>query len=102
MFLHCCVVTKRGGDRYSPSFDRGSKLPDPTPTAPMLRYSATFSESPDHDHSVTATSTTSKAAFTPRQSASRVERLANQRLHLARDKVSDWLDAQCPTLTALM
>ncbi|GFT29880.1 hypothetical protein TNCV_4892541 [Trichonephila clavipes] len=34
-----------------------------------------------------------QAAFTPRQSAWRVERLANQRLHLARDKVSEWLDA---------
>ncbi|GFT97203.1 hypothetical protein TNCV_3858581 [Trichonephila clavipes] len=30
----------------------------------------------------------SKAAFTPRQSASRVERLANQRLHPARDEVT--------------
>ncbi|GFT84778.1 hypothetical protein TNCV_2767721 [Trichonephila clavipes] len=40
-------------------------------------------------------------AFTPRQSASSVECLANQGLHLARDEVSDWLDAQCSTLTAL-
>ncbi|GFT40011.1 hypothetical protein TNCV_12491 [Trichonephila clavipes] len=44
---------------------------------------------------------TRKAAFTPRLSASSVERLANQRLHIARDEVSDWLDAQSSTLTAL-
>ncbi|GFV10758.1 hypothetical protein TNCV_1755961 [Trichonephila clavipes] len=36
----------------------------------------------------------SKAAFTPRLSVSSVERLANQRLHLARNEVSDWLDAR--------
>ncbi|GFW71725.1 hypothetical protein TNCV_219391 [Trichonephila clavipes] len=46
--------------------------------------------------------TASGAAFTPRQSASSVERLANQRLHLGRDEVSDWLDSQCSTLTALV
>ncbi|GFU77450.1 hypothetical protein TNCV_3498231 [Trichonephila clavipes] len=34
-----------------------------------------------------------KAAFTPRLSASSVERLANQKFHFARDEVSDWLDA---------
>ncbi|GFS88183.1 hypothetical protein TNCV_3149481 [Trichonephila clavipes] len=34
--------------------------------------------------------------------AASVERLANQRLHLARDEVSDWLDAQRSTLTALV
>ncbi|GFW47730.1 hypothetical protein TNCV_2829201 [Trichonephila clavipes] len=34
------------------------------------------------------------AAFTPRQPASSVERLANYRLYLARDEVSDWLDPQ--------
>ncbi|GFS84797.1 hypothetical protein TNCV_2956931 [Trichonephila clavipes] len=28
--------------------------------------------------------------------------LANQRLHLARDEVSDWLDAQRSTITALV
>ncbi|GFV51527.1 uncharacterized protein TNCV_2908301 [Trichonephila clavipes] len=43
-----------------------------------------------------------KAAFTPRQSASSVGRLAYQRLHFARDEVSDWLDAQRLTLTALV
>ncbi|GFY34863.1 hypothetical protein TNCV_154361 [Trichonephila clavipes] len=32
-----------------------------------------------------------KAAFTPRQSASSIERIANQRLRLTRDEVSDWL-----------
>ncbi|GFT60880.1 hypothetical protein TNCV_3616051 [Trichonephila clavipes] len=37
-----------------------------------------------------------------RHSASSVERLANQRLHLRRDEVSDWLDAQRSTLTALV
>ncbi|GFU89380.1 hypothetical protein TNCV_1783621 [Trichonephila clavipes] len=37
----------------------------------------------------------SKAAFTPRLSASSVERRANQRLHLGRDEVSDWLDDRC-------
>ncbi|GFU19511.1 RNase H domain-containing protein [Trichonephila clavipes] len=42
----------------------------------------------------------SKSAFTPRLSASSVERLANQRL--ARDEVSDWLDAQRLMLTALV
>ncbi|GFY19113.1 hypothetical protein TNCV_4224771 [Trichonephila clavipes] len=42
-----------------------------------------------------------KAEFTQRMSASSVERLANQRLHLVRDEVSDWLDAQLSTLTAL-
>ncbi|GFX42861.1 hypothetical protein TNCV_5072251 [Trichonephila clavipes] len=31
-----------------------------------------------------------------------VERLANQRLHLGRDEVSDWLDAQRSTLTVLV
>ncbi|GFV44633.1 hypothetical protein TNCV_1701931 [Trichonephila clavipes] len=44
----------------------------------------------------------SKATFTPRLSASSVECLANERLHLARDEVSDWLDAQSSTLTALV
>ncbi|GFX62663.1 uncharacterized protein TNCV_4868231 [Trichonephila clavipes] len=34
-------------------------------------------------------------------SASSVERLANQRLYLGRDEVSDWLYAQCSTLTVL-
>ncbi|GFX77991.1 hypothetical protein TNCV_971461 [Trichonephila clavipes] len=43
-----------------------------------------------------------KAAFTPRLSASSVERRANQRLLLARDEVFDWLDAQRLTLTALV
>ncbi|GFX33409.1 hypothetical protein TNCV_4122431 [Trichonephila clavipes] len=43
-----------------------------------------------------------KAAFTPRLSTSSVESLANQRLHLARDEVSDWLDSQRWTLTALV
>ncbi|GFT06755.1 hypothetical protein TNCV_643101 [Trichonephila clavipes] len=43
-----------------------------------------------------------KAKFTPKLSASSVERLASQRLHLGRDKVSDWLDAQRSTLTALV
>ncbi|GFX59549.1 hypothetical protein TNCV_2034771 [Trichonephila clavipes] len=43
-----------------------------------------------------------KAAFTPRQLASSIERRTNQRLHLARDEVSDWLDAQHSTLTALV
>ncbi|GFX45010.1 60S ribosomal protein L6 [Trichonephila clavipes] len=41
-------------------------------------------------------------AFTPRQPVSSVERLANQRLHLARDEVSDWLDAQCSMLAAFL
>ncbi|GFU70647.1 hypothetical protein TNCV_528001 [Trichonephila clavipes] len=36
-------------------------------------------------------------AFTPRQSASSVDRLANQRLHLARYEVSDWLNDQHST-----
>ncbi|GFU04739.1 hypothetical protein TNCV_4377671 [Trichonephila clavipes] len=44
----------------------------------------------------------SKAAFTQRQPASSVERLANQRVHLARDEVSDWVDAQRSTLAALV
>ncbi|GFX33926.1 hypothetical protein TNCV_911301 [Trichonephila clavipes] len=35
-----------------------------------------------------------------RQSASGVERLANQRLLFARDKVFDWPDAQRSSLTA--
>ncbi|GFV92048.1 hypothetical protein TNCV_1894841 [Trichonephila clavipes] len=43
-----------------------------------------------------------KTAFTPRQSASSFERLANQMLHLGRDEVSDWLDAQRSTMTALV
>ncbi|GFT46673.1 hypothetical protein TNCV_3184761 [Trichonephila clavipes] len=30
------------------------------------------------------------------------QRLANQRLHLGRDEVSDWLDAQHSTLAALV
>ncbi|GFX86370.1 uncharacterized protein TNCV_2562591 [Trichonephila clavipes] len=34
------------------------------------------------------------AAFTPRQPTSSVESLTNQRLHLGRDEVSDWQDAQ--------
>ncbi|GFT11669.1 transposable element Tcb2 transposase [Trichonephila clavipes] len=37
-----------------------------------------------------------------RLSASSVERQANQRLHLGQDEVSDWLDAQHSTLTALV
>ncbi|GFV30533.1 hypothetical protein TNCV_3348271 [Trichonephila clavipes] len=45
---------------------------------------------------------TSLTAFTPRQPASSVERLANQRLHLGRNEVSDWIDAQHSTLTALV
>ncbi|GFS50151.1 hypothetical protein TNCV_2801 [Trichonephila clavipes] len=36
----------------------------------------------------------SKAEFTQRLSASSVERLANQRLHLGRDEVSDLLDTR--------
>ncbi|GFX04542.1 hypothetical protein TNCV_900701 [Trichonephila clavipes] len=36
----------------------------------------------------------SKAEFTPRLSASSVKRLANQRLHLGQNEVSDWLDAR--------
>ncbi|GFW46261.1 hypothetical protein TNCV_2813561 [Trichonephila clavipes] len=36
-------------------------------------------------------------AFTPRLSASSIKRLANQRLHFARDEVSDWLDQAFPT-----
>ncbi|GFU15307.1 hypothetical protein TNCV_954571 [Trichonephila clavipes] len=43
-----------------------------------------------------------KDTFSLRQSASRVERLANQRLYLGQDEVSDWLDAQRSTLTALV
>ncbi|GFT33089.1 hypothetical protein TNCV_4368101 [Trichonephila clavipes] len=39
----------------------------------------------------------SKAEFTPRLSASSVKRLANQRLHLGRNEVSDWLDARHST-----
>ncbi|PRD32236.1 UNVERIFIED_CONTAM: hypothetical protein NCL1_21116 [Trichonephila clavipes] len=35
-----------------------------------------------------------RAAFTPRQPTSSVESLTNQRLHLGRDEVSDWQDAQ--------
>ncbi|GFT73339.1 uncharacterized protein TNCV_4009531 [Trichonephila clavipes] len=35
-----------------------------------------------------------KATFTPRQSASSIERLTNQRLHFGRDEVCDWLDAE--------
>ncbi|GFW42636.1 hypothetical protein TNCV_256971 [Trichonephila clavipes] len=33
-----------------------------------------------------------EAEFTRRLSALNVDRLANQRLHFARDEVSDWLD----------
>ncbi|GFU40196.1 hypothetical protein TNCV_4289621 [Trichonephila clavipes] len=43
-----------------------------------------------------------KAAFTPRQPASCVERLAHRRFHLGRNEVSDRLDAQRLTLTALV
>ncbi|GFU41065.1 hypothetical protein TNCV_2973131 [Trichonephila clavipes] len=43
-----------------------------------------------------------KAAFTPRKSASSIKRLANQKLYLGRDEVSDWLDAQLSTPTALV
>ncbi|GFU56134.1 hypothetical protein TNCV_711961 [Trichonephila clavipes] len=43
-----------------------------------------------------------KAAFTPRQSASGVERLANQRLLFARDTVFDWLDANCLGVNAAL
>ncbi|GFW03274.1 hypothetical protein TNCV_463881 [Trichonephila clavipes] len=42
-----------------------------------------------------------KAEFTPRQSASSVKRLANQRLHLGRNEVSDWLDARHSTFVRL-
>ncbi|GFV19437.1 hypothetical protein TNCV_3663701 [Trichonephila clavipes] len=35
-----------------------------------------------------------KATITPRLSTSSVKRLANQKLHLGRDEVSDWLDAR--------
>ncbi|GFV61118.1 piggyBac transposable element-derived protein 4 [Trichonephila clavipes] len=41
-----------------------------------------------------------QASFTSRQSASSIERLANQRLHLARDEVSDSLDADCLVATS--
>ncbi|GFV20548.1 hypothetical protein TNCV_4143091 [Trichonephila clavipes] len=51
-------------------------------------------EDPMGTGTVNASCTNCKAAFTPRLSASSVERLANQRLHLARDEVSDWLDAR--------
>ncbi|GFX16801.1 hypothetical protein TNCV_2517811 [Trichonephila clavipes] len=44
----------------------------------------------------------SKAEFTPRLSASSVERRADQRPYLARDEVSDWLYPQRSTLTALV
>ncbi|GFU86278.1 uncharacterized protein TNCV_369341 [Trichonephila clavipes] len=43
----------------------------------------------------------SKAEFTPRLSASSVRRLANQRLHLGRNEVSDWLDARHSTFVRL-
>ncbi|GFW90360.1 hypothetical protein TNCV_2122231 [Trichonephila clavipes] len=48
------------------------------------------------------TSIFNKAAFTPRLSASSVERLANQGFHLVPDEVLDWLDTQSSTLTALV
>ncbi|GFU68453.1 hypothetical protein TNCV_3869451 [Trichonephila clavipes] len=43
----------------------------------------------------------SKAEFTPRLSASSIKRLANQRLHLGRNEVSDWLDARHSTFVRL-
>ncbi|GFX57348.1 nibrin [Trichonephila clavipes] len=43
----------------------------------------------------------SSAEFTPRLSASSVNRLANQRLQLGRDEVSDWLDARPSTFVRL-
>ncbi|GFT47318.1 hypothetical protein TNCV_3749061 [Trichonephila clavipes] len=43
-----------------------------------------------------------KAEFTPRLSASSVERLANQKLHLGQNEVSDSLGTQRTTLTALV
>ncbi|GFW60761.1 hypothetical protein TNCV_571071 [Trichonephila clavipes] len=46
-----------------------------------------------------------KDAFTSRQSESSVERLANQRLHIARDKVSDWVcnaDLESEKIMALL
>ncbi|GFY15310.1 hypothetical protein TNCV_1571211 [Trichonephila clavipes] len=42
-----------------------------------------------------------EAEFTPRLSASSVKRLANQRLHLGRNEVSDWLDARHSTFVRL-
>ncbi|GFU53167.1 truncated putative DD41D transposase [Trichonephila clavipes] len=44
------------------------------------------------------------AAFKTKQPHSHQasQRQANQRLHLGRDEVSDWLDAQCLTLTTLV
>ncbi|GFX48903.1 HTH_38 domain-containing protein [Trichonephila clavipes] len=42
-----------------------------------------------------------KAEFTPRLSASSVKRLANQRLHLGRNEVSDSLDARHSTFVRL-
>ncbi|GFU03794.1 hypothetical protein TNCV_1473861 [Trichonephila clavipes] len=54
-----------------------------------------------HMHKHSSNVHSPKAEFTPSLSASSVERLANQRLHLALDEVSDWLDAQRSTLTAL-
>ncbi|GFU84507.1 hypothetical protein TNCV_1818391 [Trichonephila clavipes] len=47
-----------------------------------------------HTHKHSSNVHSPKAEFTPRLSASSVERLANQRLRLGRDEVSDWLDAQ--------
>ncbi|GFV85442.1 hypothetical protein TNCV_3772661 [Trichonephila clavipes] len=43
-----------------------------------------------------------KSEFTPKLSVTSVECPANQRPHFGRDDVSNWLEAQRSTLTALV